>query len=113
MGIKTNNAVNGVLILITDTTLLNAASDERYAVTFGNLHEQTGAAETVELYISTDSSSAVGERFDTLKFAPNETKNPVSILISIPAGSYLIAKGLVGSLVECNLSYTLYNGDDA
>lgn len=112
MAIKTNNDANGVLILITDTTLLTSSASERRAVTFASLHEQTGAAETVELFISTDSSSAAGERLDIINFAPNDTKNPLSMLITIPAGSFLIGKGTTGSLVECNISYTLYNGDD-
>ena len=111
MAITTGNSSNGVLVLITDTTLVTAAADTRRVITFASLHEQTGAAETVELFVSTDSSSAAGERLDKLVFAANETIQPASLFgLSIPAGSYIIGKGTTGSLVECNITTTLYTG---
>ena len=75
------------------------------------MHEQTGAQETIELFVSTDSSSAAGERIDKIVFAADETINPTSLAgLTIPSGSYLIAKGTTGSLVKADLSYTQYTG---
>jgi hypothetical protein len=109
MAITTNNPAN-VLVLITDTTLLNPTTG-RASITFANLHEQTGAQETVELFVSTDSSSAAGERIDKIVLAANETVSPISLAgLSIPSGSFLIAKGTAGSLVKADLSYTQYTG---
>ena len=109
MSIKSNNVAN-VLVLVTDTTLLNPITG-RASITFGSLHEQTGAQETIELFVSTDSSSAAGERIDKIVFAADETINPTSLAgLTIPSGSYLIAKGTTGSLVKADLSYTQYTG---
>jgi len=110
MPIKSNNAANSVLVLITDTTLLHPTTG-RATITFASLHEQTGADETVELFISTDSSSAAGERLDKFIMAADETVSPTSLAgLTIASGSYLIAKGTTGSLVESNISYTQYSG---
>ena len=109
MAIKSNNAAN-VLVLVTDTTLLNPTTG-RASITFASLHEQTGAQETIELFVSTDASSAAGERIDKLIFAADETISPTSLAgRTIPSGSYLIAKGTTGSLVTVDLSYTQYSG---
>jgi len=109
MAIKSNNAAN-VLVLVTDTTLLNPTTG-RASITFASLHEQTGAQETIELFVSTDASSATGERVDKLIFAADETISPTSLAgLTIPSGSYLIAKGTTGSLVKADLSYTQYSG---
>ena len=110
MAIKGNNAVTGVLILNTDTTLLNPTTG-RAAVTFASLHEQTGAEETIELFISSDASSAAGERIDKIVLAANETTQPVSMLLTIPDDFFLIAKATTGSRVECNLTFTQYTGN--
>lgn len=110
MSIKSNNPAN-VLILITDTTLLNPTTG-RASITFASLHEQTGAAETVELFVSADETSAAGERIETVVLAANETKSPISLAgLTIPSGNYLIGKGTTGSLVKADLSYTQYSGD--
>ena len=109
MSIKSNNSAN-VLILVTDTTLLNPTAG-RASITFASLHEQTGVQETLELFVSTDATSAAGERIDKLVFAGDETINPTSLAgLTIPSGSYLIAKGTTGSLVKADLSYTQYTG---
>jgi len=109
MTIKGGNTAN-VLILVTDTTLLNPTTG-RAVITFASLHEQTGAEETLELFISTDASSAAGERIDKLIFPANETQSPTSLAgLSIPSGSYLIGKGTTGSLVKADLTYTQYTG---
>ena len=109
MAIKGNNPINGVLILATDTTLLNPTTG-RAAVTFASLHEQTGAAETVELFISPDATSTAGERIDEVVFAADDTFQPVSMLLTVAQDEFLIAKGTTGSLVEANLSFTQYTG---
>ncbi len=109
MTIKSNNTAN-VLILVTDTTLLNPITG-RASITFASLHEQTGAQETLELFLSTDATSASGERIDKLVFAADETQSPISLAgLTIPSGSFLIAKGTAGSLVKADISYTQYTG---
>jgi len=109
MTIKGGNTAN-VLILITDTTLLHPTTG-RAVITFASLHEQTGVEETLELFVSTDASSAAGERIQQLIFPANETQSPTSLAgLSIPSGSYLIAKGTAGSLVKADLTYTQYTG---
>ena len=112
MTIKTNVAANSVSILATDTILLNSSADERKAISFASLHELTGLSETVELFISADSTSESGERLDKVSFGPNNTKNPLSMLLTVQGGSYLIGKATNGARVECNISYTLYDGSD-
>ncbi len=113
MTIKVGNAANGLEIAATDTTLLSSDALERKVISSATLHEQTGAAETVELFLSADATSAAGERIDILKFSPDETKNPVSLFNrAIPASTFLVAKATTGVRVECNITFTLYNGDD-
>ena len=113
MTIKAGIAANNLEVASTDTTLLNSSASERKVVESISLNEQTGAAETVELFVSTSATSAAGDRIATLVFAPNETKNPVAgFNRAIPSGSYLIAKGTTGALVGVNLTFTLYNGED-
>lgn len=107
MTIKSGNSAN-VLILVGDTTLLNPTTG-RAMITAAVLHEQTGASETLELFVSTDASSAAGERIDKLVFAANETQAPISLAgLSIPSGSFLIGKGTAGSLVKAKLTFTQY-----
>lgn len=113
MTIKSGIGANSIVVGSGDTTLLNPSSDERFVVSSGTFHEQTGAAETVELFISPDATSAAGERFQEMKFSPDETKNPVSIYNrAVTAGSFLIAKAATGGRVEANLTFTLYDGDE-
>ncbi len=107
--IKTNQAANGIVIGSGDTTLLNPTAG-RGAVTFASLHEQTGATETIELFISPDATSAAGERLDTIIFAADETLQPASMLLTVPSGFFLIGKATTGGLVESNISFTQYSG---
>ncbi len=109
MAIQSNNTANGTLILISDTTLLNPTTG-RAAITFASLHEQTGVGETINIFLSPDSTSAAGERIDQVVFAANETFQPVSMLLTVPKDNFLIAKGTTGSLVEANISFTQYTG---
>lgn len=99
------------LVLVTDTALLNPSTG-RALVTSLILSEQTGAQETVEIFISTDAVSASGERIEIITLAANESSDPITMPDrSIPSGSYLIAKATTGSLVTAYLTYTQYTGD--
>ncbi len=94
-----------------DTTLLNPTSG-RAMITLGSLHEQTGNTETVDLYISSDATSAAGERIDSLSFAANETKVPSSLQgMAVPSGYYLIGNAGTGARVMASITYTQYSGD--
>jgi len=112
MTIKTNVAANSVLITTADTVLLNSGADERKAISFASLHEQTGQAETVELFLSATAVSAATDRIGKVSFSPNNTKDPLSMHLVVEAGKFLIAKGSNGSRVKSNISYTLYDGGD-
>lgn len=105
----TSGNTSDVLILSTDTILLNPTTGraEIYAAT---LHEQTGAQETVELFISANSASAAGERIQKIVLAANEIEYPISLIRSVPSGYYLIAKAATGSRVFASLTYKQYTG---
>ena len=107
--ISSSNSAD-VLILVTDTTLLHPTAGRAF-VSVASLHEQTAAVETLELFISTDATSAAGERIDLLTFAASETKSPGSLIRGIPSGYYLIGKATNGSRVMASLTYTQYSGD--
>jgi len=109
MPIKSGNT-STVLVLSTDTTLLNPTTG-RAVITSAVLHEQTGAAETVELFISANSASAAGERIDRIVLAANETNMPLALGgLAVPSGYYLIGKATTGSLAMMSITYTQYTG---
>lgn len=109
MSIKMGNSVE-VLILATDTTILNPTTG-RVVITSVILSEQTGAQETLELFISTDATSASGERIEKLVLAADETTDPISMPDrGIPEDSFLIGKATTGSLVKAYVTYTQFTG---
>ena len=109
MGIKSGNS-NDELVLSTDTVLLHPTTG-RAVITSAILSEQTGAQETIELFVSSDASSAAAERIEKLILTADETIDPISLPDrSIPDGSYLLAKGGTGSLVTAYITYTQYTG---
>jgi hypothetical protein len=109
MPINSGNAASAV-VLITDTTLLNPTPG-RAVITSLVLSQTTGAAETIDLFLSSDSSSATAERIERVVLASNETVDPTSMAnFAIPEGYYLIAKGTTGSIVTAFLTYTQYSG---
>jgi len=108
MPIKSGNSVD-VLITSSDTTILNPTTG-RAMVTMASSHEQTGAAETVEFFISSDSASVAGERIDEVVFSADETIDLTSLIRGIPSGYYLIGKATIGNLVMVSLTYTQYSG---
>jgi hypothetical protein len=109
MAIKSGNSAEA-LVLITDTTLLSPTTG-RGVITSLILSEQTGAGETIELFISTNASSVAAERIETITLSANESTEPLSMPDrGIPDGSYLIAKGTTGSIVTAYLTYTQYSG---
>lgn len=98
------------LVLATDTTIL-APSTGRALVTSLVLSEQTGAQETVEIFISTDAVSSAVERIEIITLAANESSDPITMPDrGVPDGSYLIAKATTGSLVKAYVTYTQYTG---
>lgn len=110
MPIKSGNSSSAV-VLITDTTLLNPTTG-RAIVTSLVLSQTTGAGETVDLFLSSDASSATAERIERVVLAANETIDPASMVnFAIPDGYYLIAKGTTGSIVTAFLTYTQYTGN--
>jgi hypothetical protein len=112
MSIKTGNSVNAKQINSNVTVLLTAGSDTRIVITYASFHEQAGAAETIELFASTDSTTtSPSERIDKLTFAADDTTYATSAMIALPAGSSLLATGTDGTFrVAATLVYTEYSG---
>lgn len=109
MAIKSGNTVE-VLITSSDTTIINPTTG-RIVISSGLLTEQTGNAETLELFISTDASSAAGERLEKLVFAADEPLDPISLPDrGIPSGSFLIGKATTGNRVKAYITYTQFTG---
>lgn len=109
MGVKASQTVD-VLVLSTDTTLLNP-TDGRAFITNCTMHEQTANADTVEIFSSTDATSAAGERIDKLVFASEETKYQNALNSKgVASGSYIIGKATTGSRVMVSITYTQYSG---
>lgn len=113
MAIRSGISTGLISVTAADVTLLAAAAGTRIVVTAADFSEHTSAVETVELFLSTDATSASTERIDELIFEADEQKSPISALGAIAEGSFLIANGLTGALVNAKLTYTLYTGDDA
>lgn len=113
MTIKSGIADNNNLLASGDNTLLSPSADQRMTVTSGAFSETTGAAETIELFISPNATSASGKRFAKMVFSPDEDKSPVAIFNrAIGAGNFLVAKATNGNRVNADLTFTLYDGDD-
>lgn len=108
MTIQSGNTVD-VVIGSGDTTILNP-TDGRALITSATVHEQTGATETLELFISADASSAAAERIDSLSFSAGETQAPLSLIRAVPSGQYLIGNAGTGSQVMVSITYTQYSG---
>jgi len=109
MAIQSGNSVD-VLITSSDTTIINPTNG-RILITSATIHEQTSAAETLELFVSTDATSAAGERIETITFSANEIKTPTSLIRGIPVSNYLIGNATNGSRVMVSITYTTYTGD--
>lgn len=108
MPIQSGQSVD-ILIGSGDTTILNPTQG-RVLITSASGHEQTGAAETVEFFISANSASAAGERIERASFAANETISLAALRRGIPSGYYLIGNAGTGNLVMVSLTYQQYSG---
>ena len=109
MSIKGGNTVE-VLIAATDTTLINPTLG-RIVITSAILSEQSGAEETIELFISTSAVSAGSKRLGEVVLPADDTQDPIELADrGVPSGSYLIGKGAAGGLVTAYITYTQYTG---
>jgi hypothetical protein len=99
-----------VIVLSTDTTLINP-TDGRILITNCTMHEQTGNAETVEIFSSADATSAAAERIDNLSFSASETKYQNALNgKAVDSGAYLIGKATTGNRVMVSITYTQFSG---
>lgn len=113
MTILAGVAENNKLLATGDNTLLSPSASQRFVVSSAVFNETTGASETVELFIGTSATSVTAKRFKKMGFSPNEDKSPVAMFNrAIPASSFLIAKAAGNNLVNVDLTYTIYDGDD-
>jgi len=95
MSIYSGRAIGGaaglVAIAAADTTLLNPGTGTTFDVYEFYVHDQGGAGATLEVFLSSNASSAAAERVRYVVAGANETK-PIEGLI-VPAGYFLIGKG--------------------
>ena len=110
MTIKADNSSGLIAVGSTDTTVLNNTSNGRWTVKSISLHDHSGSGDTVDLFKSSDATSAAAERIDQIVLAANETKQVVFVPVEIPSGYYLIANATTGARVNTEAVYTARDG---
>ncbi len=112
MSIKTNNT-SGVITsgaASTDFTVLNNISTGRWAVTIINIHANTAAGDTVELFVSPNATSASGKRIDKVVLAADETKSSLFTTVVLSPNEQLIGRPIGATLLNLEAIYTAYDG---
>jgi len=110
MAIKSGQPIDRVeMTATTDSTVVSCGASETKEVYSLIFHDHGGAGATVELFLSSDATSAAAERIDNIVIGANETKLANSI--SVAQSQYLIAKPSAGS-INYHGAYTLRNGGD-
>lgn len=110
MALKSDNSSGLISVANADTTILNNTTEGRWVVKQISLHDYNSGGDTVELFLSSDATSAAGERIDRIVLGANETKPGLFVPFNIPAGSYLIAKATTGSRINVEAIYTSRDG---
>jgi len=111
MSIKGNNTSGLIPATAADFTILQNSTTTRWAVTIINLHDQLGAGDTVELFVSADASSAAAERIDNVVVAPNATEPAEFTTVVLSSGQFLLGNAATGGQVVVEAIYTTYDGD--
>lgn len=97
-----------VAIANTDTTVLNAGTGQTFDVYELYAHDRSGSGTTLELFISSDATSAAAERVRYVSIGANETKTLEGIVV--PAGYYLIGKAGTTDRINITGKYTYRDG---
>jgi len=111
MSIKGNNTSGLIAATAADFTILQNTTSGRWAVTIINLHDQLGAGDTVDLFVSADAVSAAAERIDNVVLAANETQSSAFTTVVLSAGQFLLGNAVTGGQVAVEAIYTTYDGD--
>ena len=101
MALKPFNAVNPIELGATaaDVALLAAGTGERRQIVNLTLSENNGSATTViDLYDSSDATSANGKIVETVTLSANETKTSKMVGHSLGSGRQLVAVVTTGSI---------------
>jgi len=111
MSIKGNNSSGLKAVGVSDTTILQNTTSTRWVVTSINLHDQFGNGDTIELFVSADSSSASAERIDKIVLAVDETKSSSFTPVALQAGEFLLGNAVTGGEASAEAIYIAYTGD--
>jgi hypothetical protein len=110
MSVKSGQIIPLTAIAAADTVIATAVAASTFEVYCATIENQTAAPIVVELFLSADGTSAIGERIRYYTVNAN-SQQPVEPF-GIPAGINLLAKAALAGLAIEGL-YTLRNGDDA
>ena len=109
MSIKSQKSSGLISAPAADFTILDNTSTGRWSISSVSLHEHAGTGDTVELFKSTDTSSASGERIDQIILAADETK--LSLFdFNLDPGEKLLGNATTGALVNVEAKYTTFDG---
>ncbi len=103
MGLRTNLGTGVINVLAADTVLFNPGAIDRYQVGSCNVYNTTGAAITLTVYISPDTTSAAGDQVDTISVPAGEERD-VNAIVGQGYGTDNII--VVGSAVGLNAQLT-------
>lgn len=94
----------------TDTTILNPSTGQTFDVYELYAHDRSGSGTTLEIFLSSDATSAAGERVRYVSIGANETKTLEGL--TVPAGYYLIGKAGAADRINITGKYTFRDGSN-
>lgn len=110
MAIKSGQPIAATTITATtDTTVTNSTTGETKEVYSLVVHETGGASPVLDLYLSSDATSASGTRIEQITLGANESRELKPVLVGV--GRYLIIRSSLGN-VNFHGAYTLRSGGD-
>lgn len=97
-----------VAIAAADTTIANPETGTAFDIYEFYAHDRSGSGTTLEIFLSSDATSAAGERVRYVSIGANETKTLEGI--TVPAGYYLIGKAGAADSINITGKYTYRDG---
>lgn len=112
MTIRSNLGTGPIDVLAADTVIYQQAAEvDRYLVSGLNVYNDTGASVTIDFYISPDTTSASGDKVDSITLSAGNEQDINGIVGQGYTSLNVIAVGsAVG--VNCSMTYTSYDGGD-
>lgn len=114
MSINSGRAIGGsaglVAITNADTTIANPGTGTTFDVYELYVHDRSGTGTTIEIFLSSDATSAAAERVRYVSVGANETKTLEGL--TIPAGYFLIGKAAVTDRLNVTGKYTFRDGSN-